>query len=782
MAVRKPGDAKFRVFTDINVLEVVDSGHRMVREGQRGRVLVTNLVNLTLPLIRFDLGDEAILAKAGFGAETLAAIEGKASVRLPVRLADGDVAELPLRDLCGMDATGCSRFQFVSIGPDEVEIHYEASENLDARIEAAFRALLSARRAKVRSVRVCRVPFICNDARTAKHVEVTAPFRPALPLIRLADTTDAAPDPCPSAAVVAADAGFSSIESVFDRFRLAARRRPERIAVEDGNAQMSYTETEASALRIARALLSRGFDPTRPIAVLSSHRAETIPALLGVLAAGGFYLPLDPTMPPERLRAILGETQPEYLLADADTDALRSSLDGIGPQVIGVRALAAPPEAALPRVGKQTPACLLYTTGSTGAPKGVVLSHRSVGSRVASYSRDFGIGAGDRVSLLQPVAVSAAVRDIFGTLLGGATLAVYDVRARGVAPLAGWIRSQGITVLYAVPTLWRLFLEALSDETFPDVRLVRLGGEAVEPRDLEGFRRHFPEGCRLVNGYAATETDTLCHYVMDHETRLSANRVPVGRPVAGMKVDICDDAGSVVLDAIGEIRAAGDSVALGSWDPLARRVVPLPGGPVVTGDLGYRLPDGRIVLTGRRDFMVKIHGYRIDLAAIERAVAGIASGGEAAAVIGPTPAGDTGIAVYYVPAASWGPEAVRRAIEAVLPTSNLRISLVPMSALPRLPGGKVHRHLLPKARPAAATPRPDTDYHDAIEARLAAIWADQLGIGAVPRDADFFALGGDSVTAIRAINRIRQAFGVEVSVSDFFDHSTVAELARLIGR
>ena len=264
MAVRKPGDAAYRVFTDINVLEVVDSAHRMVREGTRGRVLVTNLINPTLPLIRFDLADEAILGKAGFGAETLEAIEGKATIRLPVRLGDGGVAELPLRDLCRVDAAGCSRFGLLGISPDEVEIRYESPENLDSRIEAAFRELLSARRATVRSVRVCRVPFIPNDARTAKHLEVTAPDRPALPLVRLTDTTDDALAPRPGPAVVAADPGLSPMESIFNRFQQVARRHPERIAVEDGDGRISYAAAEASALRIAGALLSRGFDPARP--------------------------------------------------------------------------------------------------------------------------------------------------------------------------------------------------------------------------------------------------------------------------------------------------------------------------------------------------------------------------------------------------------------------------------------------------------------------------------------------------------------------------------------
>jgi len=788
IAVRKPGRSEFKVFGDLNVLEVVDAYHRMVRPGESGRVLLTNLINRTLPMIRFDLCDEAILGRASFGAETLGNIEGKTTVRLPVRLADGHLSTLPLRDLHRIHVPGCTRLQFVSHSPDEIEIRYESQENLESQVEAAFRTLLAARSASVRSVRACRVPHILNDAQTAKFLEVVTPDRSALSLIHLSAAATDAPSATRAETADIPDSGFGlpeSPESIFERFEEIVAKYPGRVAVTDDKRCLTYVECREAAHRIARELLARDFKPERPVAVLSAHRMEMIPPLLAIPGAGGFYLSLDSNMPLERLKTILSETQPEYILAGAGEEELAEAAAGIHTQVLRLDDLIArqTPETPLPRVSPEAPACLLYTSGSTGAPKGVVLSHRTVMSRVRHYTRDFGLRPVDRLSLLQSFSVSAGVRDIFGALLNGAALAIYDIRSQGVQPLPGWINRQGISVLYAVPTAWRLLMAILSDETFPTVRVVRLGGETVEPRDLDGFKLRFPQGCRFVNGYAATETDTVCQYFMDHRTGVVARRIPVGWPVAGVAVQIRDDTGSQVANTVGEIAVAGNTLASGYWDPQRRTIIPLRTHALATGDLGYQLPDGRIFLTGRRDFIVKVRGYRIDLSEIEHALSRIPGVKEAVAVLSRTPGADAGIAAYYVTADGnpMSPEILHRAAAAVLPSLTVPIVFMPISVLPRLAGGKVNRSILSNH---VAYPREpvgeDIVYQSPTETTLAQIWASVLGIERIPRGADFVALGGDSITALRVINRIRCDFNVDVSVREFFDHCTVAGLARIV--
>ena len=265
--------------------------------------------------------------------------------------------------------------------------------------------------------------------------------------------------------------------------------------------------------------------------------------------------------------------------------------------VLCVDEMQASPPLPAAAVALTAPACLLYTSGSTGTPKGVVLSHATVVERAARYAADYRIRREDRLSLLQSFAVSAGIREIWTALLGGAT-SPSTMSARAGWP--GWrpfSNHAGVTVLYAVPTLFRLLLETLTDEIFRTVRIVRLGGEPLEVRDLSGFRRHFPRGCVLANGYAASEADTICQCFMDHDTRIVAGRVPAGIPVHGVDVTICDERGNPSAGALGEIRVAGSLLASGYWDARSGRVEPF-ALPFATGISATGLPTGGSSLRG----------------------------------------------------------------------------------------------------------------------------------------------------------------------------------------
>jgi acyl-coenzyme A synthetase/AMP-(fatty) acid ligase len=257
---------------------------------------------------------------------------------------------------------------------------------------------------------------------------------------------------------------------------------------------------------------------------------------------------------------------------------------------------------------------------------------------------------------------------------------------------------------------------------------------------------------------------------MDHQTSLIANRISVGKPAAGVSVEIRDDKGAPVTNAAGEMTVSGDSVATGYWDPQFQKVITLRTGFVAVGDVGYRLADGRIFLMGRRDFIVKVQGYRIALTEIERALSKVAGISDAVAIPNRTPTGDTGICAFYVHAGNdpIPTETLQAAIAAFLPSSTLPISFQPVSALPRLAGGKVNRHVL--ANPAFAR-QPVTahvEYRNSTESSLAQLWSDVLGTSTIPRDKDFFAIGGDSITALRVINRVRRDFHVDVAPREFF--------------
>jgi amino acid adenylation domain-containing protein len=783
IAARRPEHEEFRVFTDLNLLEVVDTANRMVRRGERGRVLLTSLVHTTLPIIRFDLRDIAVLGKAGFGAETLLALDGKAHDSLPIRLANGDIAALEVHELAQVELPGIEKMQFVHRSPVDVEIRYQSPHNLDSEVEGAFRLLLAQKTATMETLKIRRVERILNDSATLKLRVVTPDREVITPTSLIADDTRGSSSP--SARSIRTDSLFASdlTGSIDRRFSEIALRHPQQLAAMDGETQLTYGELHRRATQVSGELLRRGFDPARPVAVLCGHRLELLPLILGVVRAGGFYVPLDPHLPTGRLQTILADARAEFVLASAAQRDAAATLAAEQQTVLCLDEMKASPPERMPTLARAAPACLLYTSGTTGMPKGVVLSHSAVLSRAARYAADYGINPEDRLSLLQSFAVSAGIREIYGALLTGATLMFYDIRARGLGELAQWLNHTGITVFYAVPTIFRLFLETLTDELFPRVRVVRLGGEPARESDVSGFRQHFPRGCILANGYAATETDTICQTFIDHDTRIVAGRVPAGTPVSGVEVTLRDERGDPATGAVGEIRVAGTMLASGYWDARSGQVQPFEL-PIATGDLGYQLDDGRVFLAGRRDLIVNVHGYRIHLGEIERAVSRVPGVVEAVAVPRPAAQGDTTIVVYFVAKDESGPGTaeLRHAVAAVIPRAAEPTAYVKLPALPRLPGGKVNRNSL-VAQSTRSVPRSvatEPVYASALERRLAHLWRDVLQIPAPEREADFFDLGGDSVSFFRVLNRIEIEFGVELSAAEFAGRSVLAELAHAV--
>ena len=782
MAVRQPRAGEFRVLTDLNLLEVVDGANLRVKPGERGRVLLTSLIHTILPLIRFDLRDGAVPGAMGRGAETLVTLDGKTDDTVPVLLSDGGSGVIEVHELVQLELPGVEKLQIVAESPVAIEIRYQSPVDLDAQMDAAFRRLLTRKSAVVEQIKIRRVERILNSMQTFKLQRVVKPEQAMITPTSLTQHDGLGGVRKP---VTSVDYGSSiriaEIGSIDEAFGQIVSKYADHPAALDGDRQITYEELDRLAARVATDLLGRGFDASRPIALLCGHELEMLPLLLGTVRAGGFCMPLDPHLPARRLQAILTDTRPQMLLAGERQRSMAETLAESSVPVLCAENIDPPPMPARAR-SPSGPACLVYTSGSTGEGKGVVLSHGTILNRARRYGADYDLGPSDRIALLQSYSVNAGVREIFGALLAGATLALYDIHARGIERLSDWLNDTRVSILYAVPTLFRLFLETLAEETFPTVRVVRLGGEPIHSDDVTGFRKHFSARCWLVNGYAATETGTICQYVMDHATRIVAGRVPAGLPVPGAEVTLCDDQGNPAAVALGEIRVAGEMLAAGYWDSRNARVQPFDL-PFATGDLGYRLPDGRIFLTGRRDLIVKVHGYRIHLNEIERAVSAVSGIVEAVAVHRPAPRGNSTIVVYYVASGGKALSAaeLRRAVASVVPPAAIPTAFIRMAVLPRLPGGKVNRGSLPAQADRAAEPVvTDSGYASETEATLAQIWSEALNVPAVLRGTNFFDSGGDSVSVLMALSRITKEFRVELTIEEFFANAVLTELARTI--
>jgi acyl-coenzyme A synthetase/AMP-(fatty) acid ligase/acyl carrier protein len=368
----------------------------------------------------------------------------------------------------------------------------------------------------------------------------------------------------------------------------------------------------------------------------------------------------------------------------------------------------------------------------------------------------------------------------------------YDLATEGFAPLAEWMRTHQITVIHTLATTFRRFCDTISvDATFPALRILRLGGEAINTEDVKRFRRHFSPHCVLVHAMGPTETFTIRRHFITQEWHSSDSKVPVGYAVPDKEVLLLDETGREVgAGQVGEIAVRSKYLALGYWrrpDLTEVAFIPDPRGGderlYLTGDLGMMRPDGCLIHVGRKDFLVKIRGYRVEVSEIEVALLRLDSVKAAVVHTHLDDAGEQRLIACIVPAPGVAPTVseLRRALAQTLPDYMIPSAFVFLEAFPLLPNGKIDRRALPapnRARPALNAPyvAPRTP----TESELARIWAEVLELEQVGVRDHFLELGGDSLLATRILWRVIQTFRVELSMEAVLAAPTVAQMAELI--
>ncbi|WP_349368674.1 amino acid adenylation domain-containing protein [Salinarimonas sp.] len=572
-----------------------------------------------------------------------------------------------------------------------------------------------------------------------------------------------------------------------------ARRSPAATAVRCGTRSLAYAELEEAAQALAVRLSRAGVGRGAVVGVCLERCLELPAALLGILRAGAAYLPLDPELPPERLR---------FMARDAGCAAVVTTraLSGTAPEEAARLLLDEPesdPRAPRPADaggGPLDPAYVIYTSGSTGRPKGVVVPHAGLANYLAWACRSYLEGAPHRAEgalLHGAFAFDMAVTSLFLPLLAGRTLSILPAgaalaRLEDAAGPQGWpallkLTPSHLAALAAHP--------AASDGTGPEILVV--GGEALPAATVRQALARFPRA-RLVNEYGPTETVVGCAVF---EARADAeDPVPIGRPIANMRLYVLDAGGEPCpVGVVGELHIAGVGLAqgyLGRPGQTAERFLPDPFGPpggrlYRTGDLARWRRDGALDYLGRNDDQVKIRGHRIELGEVEAALAA-APGVRAAAVAArPDPAGATRLVGYLVGetgAAALDRDAVRDHLRTRLPPAMIPPILHPVDALPLTPNGKLDRNALPEpddepTHGAAAFEPP----LGPVEDTLAAIWRDILQTDRIGRHDDFFARGGHSLILIAISRRVREAFGVDLTIRSIYENPTIATLAALVG-
>ena len=577
--------------------------------------------------------------------------------------------------------------------------------------------------------------------------------------------------------------------SIGARFERVARRFPDRPAVVADGHVTTYAELDAGASRVAAALVQGVVTASGPVALLLDAGASLFAAMLGVLRAGRFYVPLDPRLPAARLEAIWRDLDAALLIAGRDWRDGAHALAAEGAPVWCAEELAPAASAALPRVSPDDLAYVLFTSGSTGTPKGVMQSHRNVLHNVRKLTTALAIVPSDRLTLLSSVGVGASVSDVFGALLNGAAVCPYPLSGDGLRRLPEFLTREAITVYHSVPSVFRSFSTTLDGrEDFSSLRAVRLGGEPIFASDFDLYRNRFPRGCVFHAGYGATEINVIRHWSARHDTPWPGG-TPLGNAVDDTEVVLLDEEGREIRGD-GEIGVRARTLAVGYWkDPVqtAAAFLPVPGRPGVrlyrTGDLGRMLPDGCLLHLGRKDARVKIRGHRVEVAEVEAALLAV-EGVREAAVGGREKSEGTRLVAWVVRRPERPPSiaTLRRALASRLPASMMPSAFVFLSSLPRTASGKVDRAALPapnSTRPLLATPfLAPTDTREAAiaDAFRAVLDLDRVGVAD-----DFFELGGDSLSAVEMLAIASDALGVELSAADLVEAPTPSGLAARAG-
>jgi amino acid adenylation domain-containing protein len=554
---------------------------------------------------------------------------------------------------------------------------------------------------------------------------------------------------------------YPSGSCVHELFEEQARKTPDATAVVFGDRRMTYRELDEASSRVAASLRGESF-----VGITSTRSLELVVGLLGILKAGAAYVPLDPEYPAERIALLVRQANVRVVL---DADAIRSAAQGAtGP--------------AARTAGPRSAAYVLFTSGSTGVPKGVCVEHRSIVRLVRSI--EWATFAPDDVFLAYaPLTFDASTLEIWAPLTNGGALVIAPPGLLSIDELGALIRAHRITFLWLTSGLFTQVVDHAID-ALAGVRQLFAGGDVLSPRHVRRVLAELPQ-VRLVNGYGPTEntTFTACHPI----TLRDGDSIPIGRPITNTTVYIVDATGRPApIGVPGELVTGGDGVARGYLDPdaTAERFVPDPFAAVAdarmyrTGDIARWRADGTIEFLGRRDGQVKIRGFRVELGEIEAALASCAGIRAAAVVARQDAPGDKRLVAYVVTGgAALDVAAVQTALRRALPDHMVPSAFVALDALPLTPRGKIDRSALPapdehdQRRADFVAPR------DAAEHALADIFCEVLGLERVGIHDDFFALGGHSLRAMQVIARLRSKLAATLPVRALFEAPTVAALA-----
>ena len=569
-------------------------------------------------------------------------------------------------------------------------------------------------------------------------------------------------------------------------FAAQVARTPDALAVLFGEQSLTYRELDARSSQLAHHLRGLGVGPEVVVALCVERSVEMLVGLIGILKAGGAYLPLDPDYPRERLTYMLEDAGAPVLVTHS---ALLGCVRANGARIVRLDAdwpmvAQNPTSAPTVVIDPQHPAYIIYTSGSSGTPKGVIVGHRQVVASNAARFTFYVESPQRRFLLLSSIAFDSSIAGIFWSLSSGGAL-VLPTALTADAAMTSIFRHQ-VSCFLAVPSLYAVLLDHLESSTGMALQAVILAGEACPSDLVMRHRQLFPE-ISLINEYGPTECSVWSTAYRDVRLDCLPAIVPIGHPICNTRAYVLD-AGlePVPAGVVGELYIAGEGLARGYLEragPTAERFVADRFGPAGsrmyrTGDLARWRADGHLDFVGRADQQVKIRGFRIELGEVEAVLNRHAAVAQSVVTACEDRSSNKRLVAYVVPRTDWTVDALtlRSHLATSLPDYMLPSAFVALDRLPLTLNGKVDRRALPAPELAPASERraPRTPQEEV----LCSLVAEVLGVARVGIDDDFFALGGHSLLAMRLISRIRASLDVELSIRSLFEAPTVEALAR----
>ncbi|WP_122845172.1 non-ribosomal peptide synthetase, partial [Pseudomonas viridiflava] len=568
-------------------------------------------------------------------------------------------------------------------------------------------------------------------------------------------------------------------------FEQRAARHPDRVAAEHGQRSMTYGELNGQANRLAHYLIEQGIAPDDHVAIVLPRSMELLIGQLAVSKCAATFVPLDVNAPAERQSYMLDDCQAVCVLTRS-TATINAATRRIDLDSLDLKGLPShDPELAQ---GSDTAAYVMYTSGSTGAPKGVRVPHRGIARLVLNNGyADF--NEHDRIAFASNPAFDASTMEVWGALLNGGQLCVVDHETL-VDPVrfSALLIDARISVLFITTALFNQYVQQIP-QALQGLRLLLSGGERADPASYRTLLSQ-AQGLRLFNGYGPTETTTFAAVCEVSAICEGDESVPIGRPIGNTSIYVLDAHQRLAPKGVtGELYIGGDGVALGYLnrpelsvekflvDPFSDE----PGAMMYrTGDLGRWMEDGQLECLGRNDDQVKIRGFRIELGEIVSCLHQLPGIGETVVLAREDEPGNVRLVAYYTSHEEdtlLAPEQMRAHLQASLPDYMVPTAFIELKTLPLTANGKLDRRALPKPERSALFGVNYEAPEGEFEVALAEIWAEVLQVERVGRHDHFFDLGGHSLLAMRMVSQVRQQLGVELPLGELFALGELAAVA-----